>query len=126
MKEYLRGRKGSFFSQKVFGLTLLAVSWFFLATVFLSISSAQSPAVDLRDKKGVVAPKDLKKDDPKERSLKIREVPPPAVQKEREAETHKAHKHGSDEPGKASAAVPARPPASVVRPVMPPRPLPGR
>ena len=34
--------------------------------------------VDLRDKKGVVDPKDLKKDDPKPKSVKTKEPPPPA------------------------------------------------
>lgn len=33
--------------------------------------------VDLRDKEGVVDPADLKKDDPKEPSLKTQEPPPP-------------------------------------------------
>jgi hypothetical protein len=33
--------------------------------------------VDLRDKKGVVDPNDLKKDDPKDKPLKIKEPPPP-------------------------------------------------
>jgi len=34
--------------------------------------------VDLRDKKGVVDPKDLKKDDPKPKSDKAKEPAPPA------------------------------------------------
>ena len=53
---------------------------FALAALFLSpfgsVASAGDP-VDLRDKVGVIDPKDLKKHDPPERSLKIKEPPTP-------------------------------------------------
>jgi hypothetical protein len=41
------------------------------------LSSAAADPVDLRDKKGVVDPKDLKKNDPKESPVRIKEPPPP-------------------------------------------------
>ncbi len=56
----------------------------FIHTVFFAVAMASSPfsvfagdPVDLRDKEGIVDPKDLKKDDPKEPSLPIKEPPPP-------------------------------------------------
>lgn len=50
------------------------------ATLSFVLLASVSPAfaqVDLRDKKGVVDPRDLKKYDPPERSLRITEPPPP-------------------------------------------------
>lgn len=53
-------------------------------TLFVALSLLMLPVmvhaddpVDLRDKKGIVDPSDLKKFDPKERSLEIKEPPPP-------------------------------------------------
>lgn len=48
-----------------------------LGLVSFSETSFAADPVDLRDKKGMVDPKDLKQHDPKEPSLKIKEPPPP-------------------------------------------------
>lgn len=102
-----------------FRLFVLLVSLVFLSSAFLSTSSAQ---VDLRGKKGVVDPADLKKSDPKEPSLKIKEPPPPKPQPAQQKEVHqeKQHRHGGDaQPPHGGATVPARPPLVVP----PPRPV---
>jgi hypothetical protein len=92
----------------------------FLLSAFVSTSSAQ---VDLRGKKGEVNPADLKKYDPKEPSLKIKEPPPPKSDppaKSKEVHQEKQHRHGSDEPPPGGGApVPARPPLYAP----PPRPV---
>ena len=48
--------------------------------------TASAQTVDLRGKKGVVDPQDLKKDNPPERSLKIKEPPPPTREEKPKAE----------------------------------------
>jgi hypothetical protein len=100
-------------------LVVLFISLVFLFSALLSASYAQ---VDLRGKKGVVNPADLKKSDPKPPSLKIKEPPAPKPQPSQHKEVHqeKQHRHGSDEqPPRGGAAVPARPPLYVP----PPRPV---
>jgi len=54
----------------------------FVATMGIAVpQAANADPVDLRGKKGVVDPQDVKKDNPPERSLKIKEPPAPAVEK---------------------------------------------
>jgi hypothetical protein len=48
--------------------------------------AANAQAVDLRGKQGVVDPRDLKRDNPPERSLKITEPPAPAREERPKAE----------------------------------------
>lgn len=55
-----------------------------ILSVILALGILSSPIfvvaadpVDLSDKKGVIDPRDLKKHDPKEKPLKIKEPPPP-------------------------------------------------
>jgi hypothetical protein len=102
----------------VFGSILLVVSLVFIFSAFMSISSAQ---VDLRGKKGVVDPRDLKKDNPPERSLHIKEPPPPArPDPPKEVHQEKQHRHGSDGPPPgAGAPVPSTRPLPYVPPQRP-------
>lgn len=54
----------------------LAAVLFVVVGAFVAPALAADP-VDLRDKEGVVDPKDLKKDDPKETPVNTKEPPPP-------------------------------------------------
>lgn len=67
---------GAFSVRRVFPL-LLALC--FCLVAFLPLEARGQ--VDLRGKKGVVDPKDLKKYDPPPQSLKIKEPPPPQPRK---------------------------------------------
>ncbi|MEQ8193676.1 MAG: hypothetical protein RIB59_04225 [Rhodospirillales bacterium] len=55
----------------------LSVIFFVFVLALPVAAAAESPPVDLRGKKGIVDPRDLKKSDPKERGLRIKEPPPP-------------------------------------------------
>ena len=58
-------------------LVLAVVAFAFVALPSLALTQ---PPVDLRDKEGVVDPKDLKKHDPPERPLRTKEPPSPPTQ----------------------------------------------
>jgi hypothetical protein len=64
-------RKG--YAMKIFVSLLLA-----LGIVSVSVCMVAADPVDLRDKKGVVDPKDLKKDDPKPPKVEGKAPPPPS------------------------------------------------
>lgn len=86
--------------------------------------SDQTAQVDLRDKKGIVDPKDLKKHDPKPQPLRTKEPPPPKVGGSPSADPPK--NPPSDEGGKPGpGATPVRPAPSSSPPpryVPPPKP----
>jgi len=67
-----------------------------LGIVCVSTGTVAADPVDLRDKQGVVDPKDLKKDDPKPPKVEGKAPPPPSSddkQKERD-ENYTVHKTG--------------------------------
>ncbi len=71
---------------------LVMVVAFILGAICFSTFAFAADPVDLRDKKGVVDPKDLKKDDPKEPSLRTKEPPPP--EKKTENKQYEVKKSG--------------------------------
>lgn len=64
--------------------------------VAVSVPAWAADPVDLRDKQGVVDPKDLKKSDPKEGSLKTREPPAPVQEKEPDVPRERVDVSGQD------------------------------
>ena len=63
----------------------------------VSLIAFAADPVDLSDKKGVVDPKDLKKDDPKPPKVQQIEPPPPKTEKEPDVPPFEVDKGGSDD-----------------------------
>lgn len=67
----------------------LITAVFIVGLLSITLSAYADDTVDLSDKKGVVDPKDLKKDDPKEKPITIKEPPPPDTKTDEEFTVHK-------------------------------------
>ena len=76
----------------------LMTAIFIVSLLGITSSAYANDAVDLSDKKGVVDPKDLKKDDPKEKSIKTIEPPPPDTKTNEEFTVHKTGEGHGGEP----------------------------
>jgi hypothetical protein len=100
-------------------LIILLAACFTLSSVLVVFAA---DPVDLRGKRGVVDPKDLKRYDPPERSLHIKEPPSPPIQRREPVEpSHSIHRDSGPEHPKADVRVPGpafRPQTGV--------PIPGR
>ena len=104
--------------KKILGLCLGCT----LGLVFMSVLAADP--VDLRGKRGVVNPADLKKDDPPERSLKIKEPPSPEKEKPSGDKPASPPSDEGQKPGPGTDGVKQGAPHRIDR--LPGRPVPGR
>lgn len=68
----------------------LVIACFIIILLSMTSSVYADDPVDLSNKKGFVDPKDLKKDDPKEKSIRIKEPPPPDTKTNEEFTVHKS------------------------------------
>ena len=79
---------------KISTLTLLLLS---LMPASINVVANDTSVVDLSDKQGVVDPKDLKKHNPKEKSLKAKEPPVPETKPEPDVPLFEVNRGGIDD-----------------------------
>jgi hypothetical protein len=93
------------------------------APAFLARASDELAQVDLRGKKGVVDPQDLKKHDPKPPPLRTKEPPPPKVSPSADPPKNPPSDEGG-KPGPGATPVRPAPPKSAPYPAYVPPPKP--